>query len=112
MLVTTSSYSADVLNYYQELYRAHGALGSQLVVVPWNGGSEQDVRSLVKYIYHDLEWDPDEVVPFAAQRHHVFTFSNGISSHVPFGITGNNSRLLHPIEQTQLLHGSSTCKVF
>jgi fatty acid synthase subunit alpha, fungi type len=71
VLVTTSSYSKATVDYYQTLYRQHGARQSQLVVVPFNGGSNQDIQSLVNYIYEDaskggLGWDLDHVIPFAA----------------------------------------------
>ncbi|OAP62549.1 hypothetical protein AYL99_01776 [Fonsecaea erecta] len=66
VLVTTSSYSQDTVAYYKELYQFHGARGSQLVVVPWNGGSSQDVHGLVRYIYEEIGWDPDHILPFAA----------------------------------------------
>lgn len=71
VIVTTSSYSKETVDYYQDLYRQHGARQSQLVVVPFNGGSSQDTQSLVKYIYDDetkggLGWDLDHVIPFAA----------------------------------------------
>jgi fatty acid synthase subunit alpha len=70
VLVTTSSYSPETVSFYQILYREHGARGSQLVVVPFNGGSQQDVDNLVQYIYEQgeggLNWDLDHVVPFAA----------------------------------------------
>ncbi|KAH8681837.1 fatty acid synthase subunit alpha [Xylariales sp. PMI_506] len=71
VLVTTSSYSKDTVDYYQDLYRQNGASKSQLVVVPFNGGSSQDTQNLVKYIYDDvasggLGWDLDHVIPFAA----------------------------------------------
>jgi fatty acid synthase subunit alpha len=66
VLVTTSSYSPDTLSFYENLYRSHGARGSRLVVVPFNGGSHQDTENLVKYIYGVLGWDLDHVIPFAA----------------------------------------------
>ncbi|KAH9904934.1 hypothetical protein F4778DRAFT_780102 [Xylariomycetidae sp. FL2044] len=66
VLVTTSSYSKQTVDYYQKIYRTHGARGSQLVVVPWNGGSQRDVRNLVRYVYDDLNWVPDHIIPFAA----------------------------------------------
>ncbi|KAH6651498.1 hypothetical protein BKA67DRAFT_330604 [Truncatella angustata] len=71
VLVTTSSYSKTTVDYYQDLYRQHGARQSQLVVVPFNGGSNQDIQNLVAYIYDDvskggLGWDLDHVIPFAA----------------------------------------------
>lgn len=66
VLVTTSSYSKDTCDYYQSLYRHHGARNSQLVVAPFNGGSRQDVSALVSYVYGELGWDLDHVIPFAA----------------------------------------------
>ncbi|PKY00401.1 putative fatty acid synthase alpha subunit FasA [Aspergillus campestris IBT 28561] len=67
--VTTSRYSREVTEYYQAMYARFGAKGSQLVVVPFNQGSKQDVEALVDYIYDakkGLGWDLDFVVPFAA----------------------------------------------
>lgn len=69
VVVTTSRYSREVTEYYQSMYARFGARGSQLVVVPFNGGSKQDVEALVEYIYDSkkgLGWDLDFIVPFAA----------------------------------------------
>ena len=69
VLVTTSSYSPEVTRFFHEMYQEHGGRNSQLVVVPFNGGSQQDIASLVEYIYddaHGLGWDPDHIIPFAA----------------------------------------------
>lgn len=72
VVVTTSRYSREVTEYYQAMYARYGGRGSQLVVVPFNQGSKQDVEALVDYIYGDakskkgLGWDLDFVVPFAA----------------------------------------------
>ncbi|RMZ03093.1 hypothetical protein D0860_06945 [Hortaea werneckii] len=69
VIVTTSRYSREVTEYYQSMYARFGARGSQLVVVPFNQGSQQDVNALVDYIYDDkkgLGWDLDYIVPFAA----------------------------------------------
>ena len=69
VIVTTSRYSREVTEYYQSIYARFGARGSQLVVVPFNGGSKQDVEALVEYIYDSkkgLGWDLDIIVPFAA----------------------------------------------
>ena len=71
VLVTTSSYSPEVTGFYQKMYEVHGGRGSQLVVVPFNGGSQQDITRLVEYIYDrddGLGWDPDHVIPFAAVK--------------------------------------------
>lgn len=69
VIVTTSRFSPEVTQYYQAMYAKFGARGSQLVVVPFNGGSKQDVEALVDYIYdakNGLGWDLDYIVPFAA----------------------------------------------
>lgn len=69
VVVTTSRFSREVTEYYQAMYTRYGARGSQLVVVPFNQGSKQDVEALVEYIYDTkkgLGWDLDSVIPFAA----------------------------------------------
>lgn len=69
VIVTTSRFSRQVTEYYQSMYARYGARGSQLVVVPFNQGSKQDVDALVDYIFDPkdgLGWDLDYVVPFAA----------------------------------------------
>ncbi|CAK7199721.1 beta subunit of fatty acid synthetase [Sporothrix eucalyptigena] len=69
VIVTTSRYSREVTEYYQAMYARHGSRDSQLVVVPFNQGSKQDVDALVDYIYdskNGLGWDLDFIVPFAA----------------------------------------------
>ncbi|KAJ5151775.1 hypothetical protein N7492_010070 [Penicillium capsulatum] len=69
VVVTTSRFSREVTEYYQAMYARYGSRGSQLVVVPFNQGSQQDVEALVDYIYDTkkgLGWDLDTVVPFAA----------------------------------------------
>ena len=69
VIVTTSRFSREVTEYYQAMYARYGASGSQLVVVPFNQGSKQDVEALIEYIYDTkkgLGWDLDFVIPFAA----------------------------------------------
>ena len=69
VVVTTSRFSREVTEYYQAMYARYGARGSQLVVVPFNQGSKQDIEALVEYIYDSkkgLGWDLDFIVPFAA----------------------------------------------
>ncbi|KAF7514933.1 hypothetical protein G7054_g14881 [Neopestalotiopsis clavispora] len=69
VIVTTSRFSREVTEYYQAMYAKYGARGSQLVVVPFNQGSKQDVEALIDYIYDakkGLGWDLDYIVPFAA----------------------------------------------
>ncbi|KAF2473131.1 fatty acid synthase-like protein [Lindgomyces ingoldianus] len=69
VVVTTSRFSREVNEYYQSMYTRYGARGSQLIVVPFNQGSKQDVEALVDYIFDPkkgLGWDLDYIVPFAA----------------------------------------------
>ena len=69
VVVTTSRFSREVTEYYQSMYARYGAKGSQLVVVPFNQGSKQDVDALIEYIYDTkkgLGWDLDFIIPFAA----------------------------------------------
>ncbi|KAH7356210.1 hypothetical protein BKA66DRAFT_473751 [Pyrenochaeta sp. MPI-SDFR-AT-0127] len=69
VVVTTSRFSREVTEYYQSMYTRYGARGSQLIVVPFNQGSNQDVEALVEYIFDTkkgLGWDLDLIVPFAA----------------------------------------------
>lgn len=70
VLVTTSSFSPDLARFYQRVYHEHGSRGSQLLVVPFNQGSRQDVEALVEHIYSPadggLGWDLDCILPFAA----------------------------------------------
>jgi fatty acid synthase subunit alpha len=69
VVVTTSRFSREVTEYYQSMYARYGSRGSQLVVVPFNQGSVQDINALVDYIYdpkNGLGWDLDHIVPFAA----------------------------------------------
>ncbi|KAJ2503686.1 fatty acid synthase alpha subunit Lsd1 [Coemansia sp. RSA 1972] len=68
VVATTSSYSASTARYFQDMYQTHGSRGSQLVLVPFNQASRQDITSLVEYIYSKagLNWDLDFVLPFAA----------------------------------------------
>ena len=69
VVVTTSRFSREVTEYYQSMYARFGSRGSQIVVVPFNQGSKQDVEALIEYIYdakNGLGWDLDFIVPFAA----------------------------------------------
>ncbi|KAL9936912.1 hypothetical protein V8E36_004147 [Tilletia maclaganii] len=66
VIITTSSYSRNTVEYYQRIYQEVGARGSTLTVVPLNAGSRQDTESLVDYIYDQMQLDLDFVLPFAA----------------------------------------------
>ncbi|KAJ1727024.1 fatty acid synthase alpha subunit Lsd1, partial [Coemansia biformis] len=66
VLATTSSYSRSTTLFYEDMYRRHGARGSELVVVPFNQGSAQDVEALAGFVFGELGWSLDYVFPFAA----------------------------------------------
>ncbi|KAJ2847129.1 fatty acid synthase alpha subunit Lsd1, partial [Coemansia brasiliensis] len=68
VVATTSSYSRKTLLKFEDMYRKHGSRGSELVVVPFNQGSVQDIDSLVSFITSSssLGWNLDFVFPFAA----------------------------------------------
>ncbi|KAJ2669644.1 fatty acid synthase alpha subunit Lsd1, partial [Coemansia sp. RSA 1085] len=70
VVATTSSYSRKTLLSFENMYRKHGSRGSELVVVPFNQGSVQDIDRLVHYILgksaDNLGWNLDFVFPFAA----------------------------------------------
>ncbi|KAJ5674929.1 Acyl transferase/acyl hydrolase/lysophospholipase [Penicillium maclennaniae] len=68
VVVTTSSYSSSTTRFYQNLYVEYGAKGSELIIAPFNQGSQQDLDGLVEHIFSDagLGWDLDHVIPFAA----------------------------------------------
>ncbi len=64
--VTTSRYTSAAMKKFCECYQKRGSRGSQLVVVPFNAASAGDCESLVKYIFTELKWDLDFILPFAA----------------------------------------------
>jgi fatty acid synthase subunit alpha len=70
VVVTTSRYSPPVLQAYRDAYTQHGSSSSELVVAPFNQGSQQDIENLVSFIFDasdgGLGWDVDHIVPFAA----------------------------------------------
>ncbi|KAF8632253.1 hypothetical protein AX15_002000 [Amanita polypyramis BW_CC] len=65
VVITTSSYSRNTVEYYQSIFQACGSRGSALTVVPFNQASKQDVEALVDYIYSNLGMDLDYILPFA-----------------------------------------------
>ncbi|KAJ2314051.1 fatty acid synthase alpha subunit Lsd1, partial [Coemansia sp. RSA 2704] len=70
VLATTSSYARSTTQFFEDMYRQHGSRGSELVVVPFNQGSIQDIDSLTSFVFGKsgsaLGWDLDYVFPFAA----------------------------------------------
>lgn len=71
VIATTSSYNRKTIGLFRRLYEECCIEGSELVLVPFNQASVQDIESLVNYIYKEdpkagLGWDLDYVIPFAA----------------------------------------------
>ncbi|ORX69116.1 thiolase-like protein [Linderina pennispora] len=57
VIATTSSYNMQSVRFFEETYRQFGARGSELVLVPFNQASVEDVKRLVDYIYSDSAID-------------------------------------------------------
>ncbi|KAJ1771492.1 fatty acid synthase alpha subunit Lsd1 [Coemansia sp. RSA 986] len=74
VLATTSSYSYQTNRFFEHMYKTCGSRGSELIVVPFNQGSVQDIKQLINYAFDapdssnnsSLGWDVDYVFPFAA----------------------------------------------
>ncbi|KAJ2897641.1 fatty acid synthase alpha subunit Lsd1, partial [Coemansia aciculifera] len=116
VIATTSSYSRKTTLFYEDMYRTHGARGSELVVVPFNQGSTGDVKQLVEYIYSDagaakgLGWDLDFVFPFAAVSD-IGSFATNLGSHSELAqrvLLTNVLRLLGSIKDTRERLGYDT----
>ena len=65
VVATTSSFSPSSIRLFRKVYEEHGSKGSQLTVVPFNQGSQQDIRDLVRFSFERLG-DVDFIIPFAA----------------------------------------------
>ncbi|KAF1999608.1 hypothetical protein P154DRAFT_620788 [Amniculicola lignicola CBS 123094] len=113
VVVTTSRFSREVNEYYQSMYTRYGARGSQLIVVPFNQGSKQDVDALVEYIFDTkkgLGWDLDYVVPFAAISENGREI-DGIDSKSELAhriMLTNLLRLLGAVKSHKQAHGYET----
>ncbi|KAL4892836.1 hypothetical protein BDV59DRAFT_208020 [Aspergillus ambiguus] len=69
VIVSTSRPLPESFLFFQHIYRAHGAKGSSLTVLPVNQASKQDCNALIEYIYTTPSvsgGDLDFVIPFAA----------------------------------------------
>eukprot|EP00755_Sulcionema_specki_P021970 Sspe_Gene.1412::Locus_470_Transcript_1_1_Confidence_1.000_Length_11716::g.1412::m.1412/K00667/FAS2; fatty acid synthase subunit alpha, fungi type len=98
VICTTSSFSKQTCDFYRAVYEQHGSKGSGLIVLPFNGGSTQDVTGVVDYIYDDakaggLDLDLDFIIPFAAITEQGMEI-DGI---------GSRSELAHRIMLTNVL---------
>ncbi|KAJ2135713.1 beta subunit of fatty acid synthetase, partial [Coemansia sp. RSA 678] len=93
VLATTSSYSRQTTVFFEDMYRKHGSRGSELIVVPFNQGSVQDINSLVAFVFGQLGWDVDYVFPFAAVSDIGSTVDN----------LGSRSELAHRVMLTNVL---------
>ncbi|KAJ2337702.1 fatty acid synthase alpha subunit Lsd1 [Coemansia sp. RSA 2681] len=116
VIATTSSYSRKTTLFYENMYRTHGARGSELIVVPFNQGSTGDIKQLVDFIYSDsgaakgLGWDLDIVIPFAAVSD-IGSFATNLGSHSEFAqrvLLTNVLRLLGSIKDAKERLGYNT----
>ncbi|KAJ2691389.1 fatty acid synthase alpha subunit Lsd1 [Coemansia spiralis] len=116
VVATTSSFSRKTTLFFEDMYRTHGARGSELIVVPFNQGSTGDIKQLVDYIYRNsgaakgLGWDLDYVFPFAAVSD-IGSLATNLGSHSEFAqrvLLTNVMRLLGGIKDTKERLGYDT----
>ncbi|KAJ2859979.1 fatty acid synthase alpha subunit Lsd1 [Coemansia aciculifera] len=116
VIATTSSYSRKTTLFFEDMYRTHGARGSELIVVPFNQGSTGDIKDLVDYIYSKpgvskgLDWDLDFIFPFAAVSD-IGSFATSLGSHSEFSqrvLLTNVVRLLGGIKDIKERLGYNT----
>ena len=60
VVATTSRFSERSTRHFRDMYEKHAGRGARLVVVPFNGGSSQDVSSLVSFIYAGFGENDDD----------------------------------------------------
>ncbi|KAJ2233635.1 fatty acid synthase alpha subunit Lsd1 [Coemansia sp. RSA 485] len=105
VIATYFTHSLAAIRGFEQLYRDHGARGSELILVPFNQGSASDIKELIDYIYRDvnskgLGWDLDYVFPFAAVTD-IGSFATNLSSQSEFAqrvMLTNTLRLLGAIK--------------
>ncbi|KAJ1999489.1 fatty acid synthase alpha subunit Lsd1, partial [Coemansia thaxteri] len=116
VVATTSSYSRKTTLFFEDMYRTHGARGSELIVVPFNQGSARDIWQLVDYIYNGPEaakglgWDLDYVFPFGAVPD-IGSFATNLGSRSELSqrvLLTNVLRLLGCIKDTKERLGLNT----
>ncbi|KAJ2058736.1 fatty acid synthase alpha subunit Lsd1 [Coemansia sp. S146] len=116
VIATTSSYSRKTTLFFEDMYRTHGARGSELIVVPFNQGSTGDIKKLVDFIYSKsgvakgLNWDLDYVFPFAAVSD-IGSFATNLGSQSELAqrvLLTNVIRLLGCIKDTKEQLGYNT----
>ncbi|KAJ2815533.1 fatty acid synthase alpha subunit Lsd1, partial [Coemansia sp. 'formosensis'] len=116
VIATTSSYSRKTTLFFEDMYRMHGARGSELIVVPYNQGSTGDIKQLVDYIYRDsgaakgLGWDLDYVIPFATVSD-IGSLATNLGSHSEFVqrvLLTNVMRLMGTIKDSKERLGYNT----
>lgn len=90
---TTSRFSWQSSKLYQRVFDNDGAKQSELVVLPFNQASVQDINAIVDYIYDKEGSDVDFVIPFAAIS----------ETGMDIGEIGSKSELAHRIMLTNVI---------
>ncbi|KAJ2157084.1 fatty acid synthase alpha subunit Lsd1 [Coemansia sp. RSA 552] len=113
VLATTSSYSRRTTLFFEDMYRQYGARSAELILVPFNQGSVQDIEALVNYIFGQpgsdqggLGWNLDYVVPFGAVSDIGSSVSN-LGSHSELAqrvLLTNTFRLMGCIKSAKEAH--------
>ncbi|KAJ1845298.1 fatty acid synthase alpha subunit Lsd1, partial [Coemansia sp. RSA 486] len=112
VIATYFTHSLAAIRGFEQLYRDHGARGSELILAPLNQGSTSDIAQLIDYIYRDgsskgLGWDLDYVFPFAAVTD-IGSFATNLGSHSEFAqrvMLTNTLRLIGAIKSAKEQRG-------
>lgn len=66
VVLTTSWITRSLRKVYSDMYAKYAEPGAELVLLPFNQGSVQDISNVIDYVHVDLGWEIDHLVPFAA----------------------------------------------
>jgi fatty acid synthase subunit alpha len=64
VLVSTSSFGLRATQHFRSIYEIYGSKGSEIIVLPFNQASVQDIKAVIDHVYDDLKLDLDAVIPF------------------------------------------------
>jgi fatty acid synthase subunit alpha len=66
VILTTSRITRSLRKVYSDMYAKYAQPGAELVLLPFNQGSVQDISNVVDYVHVELGWEIDHLIPFAA----------------------------------------------
>lgn len=66
VVMTTGRLTPENRKVISQTYAESAKPGAELVLLPFNQGSVQDIQNVVEHIHSTLHWEIDHLVPFAA----------------------------------------------